>query len=139
MINNINWNNEGIGSTSIQRDIGYFGYSIRMKPVEFLALADKASFYKSADSLKTLMENGEEIAPCFLNVDWINNCWKVIGHEGRNRAYAASQLFPTNNIPIHIIPIGLRRRDVTEEMMNSKIISQDGSETKFTFKPRIDL
>lgn len=119
---------DGIGSTSYNQDINYFGFEREMVPDEFLRLSLPLESYsrpieKYVDAIKS-----KGMASPFFMVRWLPNIkyWQITGHEGRHRMTAVKNFFGRDvKIPVHIFPTGgLRRRDLTPEMINAPLIKE---------------
>lgn len=126
---------DGIGAMGVNRDIDYFGFKKKMNIRTFEWLVpNRPGGEDSIDGIYNLIDKGEKIAPPTLFVKWLKtyDAWLVTGHEGRGRIQAICRLilehrllFINNrNISVHIIPIGMRNRDLTDNMLNAKFISQ---------------
>jgi hypothetical protein len=116
-------NVDGAGATPNNGNVDYLGLRVRMSPSVFHALSPPLarSMARSADSLVEHMQNGGKIASPMLDVRIPDN-WEdsdfhiyepalVVGHEGRNRMYALSELCgPDEMVEVHIFPRGLRAR-----------------------------
>lgn len=129
------FDNEGLGSTPITRDVDYFGVIVKMKPSIFLHLCaflprDQAT---TADAIKQKIQTGEKIAPPFLLLTPTDDeeLWKVSGHEGRNRMHALYEMYGDIPMPVHLFPQnGMRARHITSELLNTwkaKLISENGT------------
>ena len=120
----------GIGNTPNQQDIDYFGFERNMNRSEFRKYVPEGVW--DADTRQYLIDEigkGRTVAPPFLKAIWDKDkkAWIVDDHEGRSRADLYDEDHPDVDIPISIIPIGLRARDITDEMRNAPIIGQKGS------------
>ena len=125
----------GMGAMGVNRDIDYFGFKKKMSVSTFeLLVPNRPGGSESIDELYDLIIKGKKIAPPTLFVQWLKlyNAWLVTGHEGRGRIKAIRKLISdkrllfinNRNISVHIIPIGMRSRDLTDNMLNAKFISQ---------------
>lgn len=124
----------GLGSVPHNQDIDYRGFKCWMTPDMFLRLARKI-YIDPQDTeflfLKNSIKKGRPIGSPFLEVAWdaSKQVWSVWDHEGRHRVQAIKDLWPSEQLEIHIFPgEGLRTRDITPEMLQSfmrGIIAQD--------------
>jgi len=119
-----------MGSAPVNRNVNYMGYTVWMKPGEFLGLSPSrvdsrglAGLIKHVEQQSKALElqGGFKVAPPFLQVERQANHWEVTGHEGRGRAMALHILQPDVEIPINVFPNRLRARDLNEELVMLKI------------------
>lgn len=102
-----NWQGIGTPKNAGARDAFLSSeYVVLMKPETFLALATPTLF-PTARGLSAIMKEAAEICPPFLRIYLNDNDEKlhprIIGHEGRNRARAASMIDGDNAlIPVFI-------------------------------------
>jgi hypothetical protein len=118
---------DGHGGTPNQVDIDYFGFVLPMKISKFRKLVPSGAWNpKTKDFILKAIDNGEKIAPPFLVVKWDDNnkVWNVLDHEGRSRSDAVAQKYGDIEIPIHILPNGMRARNITTEMRNAPFTPQ---------------
>ena len=128
----VNWDPEkGIANTCNLSNINYMGFITKMTPEQFLFLAAKWDEKPETDFIINAIKNGEGIAPPFFLVGWDqrSKVWKVIGHEGRSRCKSLLKLNINEKIPVYIFPHGLRRRDLTPEMLGAGFIQEKGEGT----------
>lgn len=116
-------NRDGIGSVPNQMDLDYFGFSKPMSVKRFRSLVPAGvSGEKTKDYIISALKRGEKIGPPFLIVKWLGEAWKVLDHEGRSRSDAIAELWGNDQIiPIHIFPYGMRRRNLTDEMLGCDV------------------
>ena len=117
---------DGIGSVPWNQEVNYRGFVKKMTPDEFRSLVPKGNWdITSIERIKDAIKNGKGIGNPFLEVQWLDDIkkWQVIDHEGRSRVDAMKEI-GFNNIPVHIFPIRLRARDLTDEMKNAEFIPQ---------------
>lgn len=118
-------NVHGKGATPNNQNVIYMGFSMELKPSQFLDLAVKeegGSEYR-ADQFIELFKQGTPIASPFLLVDIDLDAWEhdktaimtVHGHEGRGRMAAIKKYEGDVFVPVHIFPSGLRARHFSEE------------------------
>jgi hypothetical protein len=144
---NIIDNVKGVGAVPLNQDVDYFGIAVKMKPSIFLELSHPISRADatSADGLKQHIQSGGKIGSPFLSID-IPTAWrdgnyskpaKVVGHEGRNRMIAVSELFGETEIEVHLFfSGGLRARDVSNDWkkhLKQCIISEYGKKVLDVF------
>ena len=139
-LNEVNTDNEsGIGATPNNRNIDYLGMRVYMKPSAFLQMAHELDMdhdtMKRIDDMATYIKTGAGVASPFLSID-IPSEWedgdltkpaKVVSHEGRHRMEAIMKAEGNQPIEVHLLFPGLRRRNITDEMiarLNMNIISQ---------------
>ena len=108
----------GYGSVPNSESIDYFGFTIYMRPSEFLSLATENARLKP-EFYENLLKEHEPIGYPFLSVkDEDNGYWKVEGHEGRHRARAIQNVFGDNVfIPVHVFPQGMRNRNLNPKLL----------------------
>lgn len=142
----------GMTGNQSKNDIKYLGFTTKMKANDLLNLASdrKLSSYEEqsratsfAKNVLTEVVNGNKprIAPPFLKIDWdtAKNVIKITGHEGRHRSSMINRIFGNMDIPVDINNIrkdgqSLRRKGLTNDILDVKIINQDGKETGKTFR-----
>lgn len=95
---------KGMGAMGFNSNINYMGYTVWMKPDQFLKLNPERVDKKGPVEIKQKMESGESIAPPFMDgvYDPKSGKTKIMGHEGRGRMMAAHQIQPDMEIPVHI-------------------------------------
>lgn len=138
-------NSDGIGNTSLNKDIDYFGMRVLMTPLNFLKLAAKTGSnprMEAVDYLVNAILSGEAVAQPFLKIEvpysWMDDSVedsgiaKVIGHEGRHRMLALSQVYGRNYpIEVHLTfpPHRSRhiQRDWIQSMLHDGIEEEDSS------------
>lgn len=120
---------KGIGSTPNQIDIEYFGFVKEMTPKEFRSLVPSGVSEPETREkiIIPAIKQGKKISPPFLIVRWDekHKIWKTLDHEGRSRTDAIIQMFGEDvEMPVHIIPMGIRAKNITDAMKNADIIPQ---------------
>jgi hypothetical protein len=121
---------KGIGNVPNQQELDYFGFERNMKPSEFRQYVPKGVWNKDTKSfLASETSKGKTVAPPFLKVEWDkeNKAWRVSNHEGRSRADYSAELNADADIPVSMLPVGMRARDITPEMRSAPIIGQQDS------------
>lgn len=121
---------DGIGATPDNQEINYKGYVREITPDQFLKSAQAIESYPSLEVIKKKILNGEAVGNPTLYVKWNGGkgVWKTVMHEGRNRSAAIKSINPDEKMPVHIIPRGgMRAKDITPEMKNAPIISEEGN------------
>lgn len=134
-------NREGIGSVPWNTNVNYMGFTVHMKPKDFLKLNPPRGDYPTRviDHVK----GGGAVGTPFLQARWNEQGkhWQVYQHEGRGRMQAAHELFPDEDVPVHVFPRGegyeMRARDLTDEHLFAPIKSDETrGAIKFTFQPQ---
>jgi hypothetical protein len=123
-------NQSGLGAVPLNQDIDHFGLSVEMKPSTFLKLSwplnpDSEDAQKSIDYIQTNLDT-RGIGSPFLKIEipkeWLQgnfrNPAEVHAHDGRHRMYAVMRDQGDEPIEVHIIPFGLRRKNLTPEMID---------------------
>ena len=127
---------DGIGSVPDNTNVNSKGFVKNMSPTQFLSLALPLQEPLSAKWIEEAIRNGKSIGNPFLQVDLDakNKLWRVIGHEGRNRAIAINNINSSTLIPVHIFPSkGMRARNITEEMKTYPFVPEGrASRTKIS-------
>ena len=111
-------NKNGIGQTSYNMDVDYFGTVVMMKPSVFAKLAIPLSSGKSVPFLVDHFKNDGKVgAPSlYLNMDDDGKA-EVTGHEGRNRMVAINEVYGDVPIEVHLFPRGKRARNITPDVL----------------------
>ena len=115
----------GLGAVPFNQEIAYMGFKCWMTPDMFLRLARKISIDPNDQryqGLKSLIQRGKPIGSPFLDVSWdmAKQVWTVWDHEGRHRVQAIKDLWPNEQIEVHIFPgEGERARDLNPQMLQS--------------------
>jgi hypothetical protein len=138
-------NADGLGSVPYNQSVDYHGLQVTMRPSVFLRLALPLDAHKP-DELKTItyiQQHLDEpgIGAPFLTIE-IPESWgsgdftekaKVIGHDGRHRMYAIMSVQGDDPVEVHIFPIYLRRRNLTDkfiEQLRNGMIGQTGDNVR---------
>lgn len=119
-------NKDGAGAVSDNIDSNYKGFTILMTPDEFLRLSAPLM----EDNISTKLTTNKLGTP-FLNCEWVDGKWQVIGHEGRHRAIALRASLPEGTrIPVNVFGKGdyNRARYLSPEMIHAAFISEKGGE-----------
>lgn len=115
----------GIGAVPFNASVEYRGFVKPMTPAEFRELVPQGySDQESSLHLIDALKDGKQFGNPFLIVKWKNGKWKVTDHEGRSRSDAVAAVYGQIDMPVHIFPIGLRARDLTEDMTSAEFIPQ---------------
>lgn len=119
-------NDEGIGNVPDNRNVDYLGFTVHMRPSEFLALnpARDGERDGNLDHLRAHVAAGHPIASPFLSPEWddARGEWKVIQHEGRGRMLVAHEEDPDQEIPVHVFPRGgMRARHLDRTHLFARI------------------
>jgi hypothetical protein len=107
----------GYGEIPNSQSIDYFGFTLYMKPDEFLHLAAKANlrpgFYEHV-----LAEKEPIGYPVLMVENMDEEYWRVTGHEGRHRMTAIKQVYGANVlVPVHVFPQSMRSRNLTPKLL----------------------
>lgn len=146
VVNQVHYDQEkGKGAVPYNQEIDYMGKVVLMKPSVFLKLAKPLSRQNadSVDFLKEYIGSGKSIGSPFMFIDlekdpdseeWqpTANGAKIVGHEGRNRAYAIQELYGDVPMLVHIFfRGGWRSRQVSEAVMDqiNKRLIPEGKES----------
>jgi hypothetical protein len=134
----------GLGAVGASGNIDYLGLRVWVKPSVFLKLAAPHPDPRS-DYIEKHIAAGEPIGAPFLNInipqEWFSDESRydqviegdlskpanVIGHEGRHRMTAILKIYGDDPVETHILIPGLRRRHLTDRMierLNDSIVSQ---------------
>lgn len=115
----------GLGAVGVNQRIDHLGLRVMMRPSVFHRLAFPLTRERapSADALKELMAQGVAIGPPLLEVEipaeWeygdFRQSARVTGHEGRNRMYAAMELYGDEPVEVHLFDPMYRRSQLTRE------------------------
>ncbi len=144
ILEKITYAHTGIGGVPNNAEVDYFGKRVLMKPWQFRRLAAGLgrSNASSVEPIKRRLLAGEPLGQPFLLID-IPDGWEdgdfsqpaqVVGHEGRNRAYAVEDLEGENaEMEVHLFFPGLRARHITPEYMqqlNTVLMPEKGAGMK---------
>ena len=134
----------GLGAVGISGNIDYRGLRVYVKPSVFLKLAARHPNMQT-DYLQQHMSGGKAIGAPFLDIDipseWIDESSThdqvvegdltdpamIIGHEGRHRMAAILKEYGDVPIETHLLFRGLRRRHITDNMierLNQDIVNE---------------
>lgn len=129
IINEVKIDNEnGWGSTPNNSNVDYMGIRVLMKPSVFLKLAAPIGEPTSKTQIKQHIKQNGAVASPFLLVD-IPDEWlyddvydkpaAIVGHEGRNRMLAIQEIDGDDPVEVHVFPVGLRNRHLTEPILQA--------------------
>ena len=120
---NLSRADDAIAVVPDQQAIAYKGFTVKMRPSQFLALCPQRALPPSK-RLEDAVRSGLPIGPPFLEVAWDESAkrWQVYGHEGRGRAIAILKHFGDEPIEIDVLPQYLRARDLTPEMRRAPFV-----------------
>lgn len=133
-VDGINYDSrDGLGAVPDNQNIEYKGFVTYMKAKDFISLNPARTEMRSVDHIKEVIKRGEPIGPPIMTVELqegsSGTSWVVIGHEGRGRAIAISQLHPEARIPVQLFPRHpereLRARHLTPDMMLNYVHSDE--------------
>jgi len=132
---------KGLGSTPNGTNVDYMGFTVWMKASDFIKLNPiRDSTIDSTEYISKHFQENEDIiiAPPFLSAEWVEDHWKVDGHEGRGRMIEVEKINPGSLVPVHIFPRhGNRARHLTEEMIFATIVADRRAATLFRFQPKV--
>jgi hypothetical protein len=112
-INEIIFNDTGIGTSKRHSQTSEYGIKVLMKPSVFLKLTPKiinSSYPDSIEFIKNKIIGGEPIATPVLRID-IPNSWKnndfeepagVVGHNGRHRMLSILEVEGNKSVPVYL-------------------------------------
>lgn len=124
---------DGIGAVPLNRDVEYFGFVKQMTPAQFLSLVPVGVSNTSSKSfMMDAISKGTSLGNPFLQVKWQSegNAWLVVNHEGRSRMSAVGEVAPSTLVPVHIFPVGMRSRDISDTMRDAPFLRQVNAEGK---------
>lgn len=120
-VGNVTFDNEkGLGATPNNANVRYMGAVAWMTPGTFRKLAAYADRSDTAKELGQQLKDGKSIGCPFLQLEVEREgseikSVRVVGHEGRARADAvAAANGGEHTIPVHLFPVHLRARDLTQ-------------------------
>jgi hypothetical protein len=109
-------NRDGLGAVPNNRNVGYLGFTVHMKPIDFLNLNPERGEDKGIGQVEKHVRSGGSIGSPFLSVDWntddnsgdlsSSGNWRVTSHEGRARMLALHNVQPDVAVPVHVFPNG---------------------------------
>jgi hypothetical protein len=108
----------GYGTIPNSESIDYFGFTIYMKPSEFLSLAANATL--KPEFYEQLVKEKEPLGyPClFVKHEEDQGYWTIMSHEGRHRMKAVQNVLGDNHlIPVHIFPQYMRTRNLNPTLL----------------------
>lgn len=134
-------NKHGLGAVPDNSNIDYMGFTVHMKPKDFLKLNPDRG--RDPSGIRDAMKGGAAIGTPFLSAEWNEKGkhWKVYQHEGRGRMQVAHELHPDEEVPVHVFPRGedreLRARHLTDEHLFAPIHSDTArGAAPFKFHPQ---
>jgi hypothetical protein len=132
---------QSIGQVPNQIDKLTGRFRTSLTPNQFRQLASPADFQPNT-FLEESLRNQDAVAPPWLKLHWEpeKSAWKVIGHEGRNRADAAHNVFGDQAIPVDFflrakhpnsrsggeIELDQLSPEMKQALENRRFISQEG-------------
>jgi hypothetical protein len=119
----------GYGQVPNSETIDYFGFTVYMKPSEFLALALPSSL--KPEFYEQCIKTKEPMGYPFLGVKLEfgeSAFWAVENHEGRHRMAAIQNVLGDNNyVPVHVFPVSMRNRDLTPSLLSMPFLPEGHS------------
>lgn len=133
-------NKHGLGAVPDNSNIDYMGFTVHMKPRDFLKLNPDRG--RDPSGIRDAMKGGAAIGTPFLSAEWSEKGkhWKVYQHEGRGRMTVAHELHPDEEVPVHVFPRGedreMRSRHLTDDHLFAPIHSDTArGAAPFKFHP----
>ncbi len=122
---------EGLGAVPYNQNVDYLGMHVPMTADKFLSLASPLHDpdQEKIDYMKEHIRSGKPLGNPFIQADWHepSKSWHIKGHEGRHRVHAIKQLHGGDTeVPVHLFPLGMRARHLTDEMRAAPFVSQEG-------------
>jgi hypothetical protein len=119
----------GLGATSYNHDIDYFGFVKMMRPSEFRRLVPPGvSGEGTKDYVIQELKNpdGKRIASPWLKTEWDgdSNTLQIVGHEGRSRTDAIAEIYGDVPMPVHITVYAIRARSLTPEIKEAPLLPE---------------
>jgi len=113
----------GLGNVPNNQDVGYLGAAVMMRPSVFLSLVDPLHQPRrsSLDHAKACVGGLRPLASPMLNVEIDRNdpaaAPEVVGHEGRHRMLAILETVGDVEVPVHVLPRGMRARHLDDAVV----------------------
>lgn len=142
-------NQYGKGQTPNNEEVLYHGFSMELKPSDFLKIVSKEDREKDASEIAQKMLRNVPFGSPMLYIKANIQKWKegkplqvsIDDHEGRARCLAFWKINGDVPIPIHVIPRGMHRRDLTQdfldEMSRTGFMHEDSSSEDTPIKVQI--
>jgi len=115
------------------------GILVKMTPQEFLNLVPNRTEDSNVKAILDRLEQGDRMAPPFLNVEITKNGLQITGHEGRGRMIAATSLGLTDEIEVDVFFNRDRVEDFDAIDPKPVFISQTGRADIDTVKPQVTV
>ena len=133
-------NRDGLGAVPNNKNVGYLGFTVHMKPSDFLNLNPERGEDKGIGQVEKHIRSGGSIGSPFLSVDWdtddksgdlsSSGNWRVTGHEGRARMLALHNMQPDVAVPVHVFPSGgIRARHLGPHHTSARIHPDTSAKT----------
>lgn len=124
-------NTKGLGATSYNASVDYYGFRVQMKPSTFLKLARPLVTPISVDYIEQYLKGDGALASPFLIVEIPDKYFegvfdesaRIVGHEGRNRMMAVQKVEGDDPVEIHMITRG-ENREVRSRHLTPEIIDE---------------
>ena len=116
-------NDGGWGEVPNNHEVDYLGLRVQMKPSVFLRLASPLFSSEDTAAFADHLQQGGTFAAPFLKIT-IPEAWaagdftepaEVKDHDGRHRMKAIMQVVGNDPVEVHLFPVGLRARHLTDE------------------------
>lgn len=115
------------------------GILVKMTPQEFLNLVPNRTEDSNVEAILDRLEQGDRMAPPFLNVEITKNGLQITGHEGRGRMIAATSLGLTDEIEVDVFFNRDRVEDFDAIDPKPVFISQTGRADIDTVEPQVTV
>lgn len=140
-VGGLRWDNqEGLGSIPNAFDAEQAGRMVKMTPDEFLNVVLKKETSEVTPALRSAVKEGKAVGTPYLNIgyDAKLKSFRIIGHEGRNRAQLAKELGESEiPVAVHIsseAKAKLRSEGLDVRDIQRKIIINERKSGKLSFK-----
>ena len=115
------------------------GILVKMTPQEFLNLVPNRTKDSNVEAILDRLEQGDRMAPPFLNVEITKNGLQITDHEGRGRMIAATSLGLTDEIEVDVFFNRDRVKDFDAIDPKPVFISQTGRADIDTVEPQVTV
>jgi len=115
------------------------GILVKMTPQEFLNLVPNRTEDSNVEAILDRLEQGDRMAPPFLNVEITKNGLQITGHEGRGRMIVATSLGLTDEIEVDVFFNRDRVEDFDAIDPKPVFISQTGRADIDTVEPQVTV
>jgi len=125
----VNWDDKrGLAAVPSCASVGYRGFLRKMPAAAFLAL-NPIRKRPLHGRIVTAVAAGAPIGRPFVEVVAENGAWRVVSHEGRGRVAAIAAAFGDDfEVEVCVLPLGLRRRDLSDEPLEWALLADRNRE-----------